>query len=215
MPGAYFPIEHPTEPCPDRGLNVVNTPEDTIDRLHEIIAGLADDSRFGEAPYYRYGEKWFDTNEGLPPQVRWMPISLSLEQRAQLAVQEVTDPCQPLGSIATLVQVVRGKVWGKNESEVLAHFRLILLAIECMMGKDNPDGISQFGYIGVTGQWDQITDLNIHGRSITFEWTLRNNIPEHALPPVLPDEYDSQIVTPTGPASNEVIAVDKYELPED
>lgn len=211
MSEAYFPISPPPVPP----SYPVNTPEDTIDRLHEIIAGLADEPRYAQAPYYRYGGEWFETNEGLPPQVRWMPLTLSLEQRAQLSVQEITDPNQPLGSIATLVQVVRGKVWGKDESEVLAHFRLILLAIECMMGKDNPDGISQFGYIGTTGEWDQITDRTIHGRSITFEWTLRNNIPEHALPPVLPAEYDSQIVTPTGPSSNEVIAVDKYELPED
>lgn len=159
------------------------TPKDIIDDLFVKVNNLVSSSSpidRSTEPYYVYGRKQFETNEGIYPQVRVRPQNWTLEPRNQ-GTNINPDILYVSGSVATMRVNMLFSIWGEDEEEVLKEFRLILMGIRQQLGVQNPSLISQGSYEGLLGNWNEVTDINQSGNSMTFNWTVRLNIPEYGV----------------------------------
>lgn len=148
-----------------------------IQDIHNQLSASSGDSSRASAPYFRYGNDTYDTNEGSPPQVRWRKLGgrLSLPQKGG---GKATDDVTSSGSIATFQQDVECRVWGSTETEAINEFIALTQAMERSRTASS-QGITQPSVVdNVEFQWLEVEgDRGVRGHALEFQYSLLINVP--------------------------------------
>jgi len=148
---------------------------DFIDEVHLEMVSISGDSGRNQSPFYVFGEKVFDTNEGVPLQVRWRKTTweaLPPEQKQSVNIS---------GSVATFVQAVECSIWGTDYDQTVDEFNLIAKAIDQIKGSaQNVTGLNQEGFYQnqVSGEWFDASAHDTKGERLTFAYAVKLNMPE-------------------------------------
>jgi hypothetical protein len=156
---------------------MTNKIETFIDALMVEVAGVSGDSSKSTSPYYRYGMKWFDTEGGVPPQIRFQPQSFQLTRLQQ----NQTSNNISYGSNGIIEQNVQCTIWGSTESQVWDELHYLLQAYTNIKSAgDNPLNVTQESLLEeLTGDWVDTSAKSIKGEMITFNFRVRFNVPSN------------------------------------
>lgn len=141
--------------------------KDVIQAVMDEVVVVSGDTGRNQAPYFRYGHRWYATNEGRPPQVRWRATSF-----ATLRSNCPKDPFEP----ASLDFVVEGLIWGSDEQECIDHYACIAKAIQnvgkskAIMPAAQPPIIAGDQAPGITGEFQNVQDRAADGCLLSLEW---------------------------------------------
>jgi hypothetical protein len=140
---------------------------DFVDQIMSAAVDLSGDAARDQAPYYRFGEKWFETNEERPRQVRWQKLEFT------------TTPSQNItGSLGTFSQTLQCSIWGNDVDECLEDFQLITKAIN-KIKSSNVTGLNQTPIIqqGSSGFWADISARTVYGEKLYFNYDVSLSLP--------------------------------------
>lgn len=148
-----------------------------IDALMVEVAGVSGNSAKSTSPYYKYGMKWFDTEGGIPPQIRFQPNSFNLTRLQQ----NQTSGSISYGSQGIIEQDIQCTIWGADEAAVWTELSYFLTAhTNIKNAGDNPLNITQESLKdNFSGRWIDTGNKSIQGDMITFDFTIRFNIPSN------------------------------------
>jgi hypothetical protein len=127
------------------------------------------------SPYYRYGQKWFDTNEENPPQIRIRPTSGIINRKEKIASSGVS------GSLGTLQQSIEIKIWGQDEQEVFQELGYLIKGIDYVRGTKNNQSISQPSIIETSTDWANTSARNSFGEMMLLNYEVKINIDDPTL----------------------------------
>jgi hypothetical protein len=150
------------------------------------VANISSDPNRALEPYYKYGSRHFNTNEGVPPQVRIKKGNFSISQPIIRGGPTTYNTASTnSGSLGTIEQVLQFKVWGENEAQVLTECNLICQSITKIKAQNSQNVSQPPIQDNMVGQWFDIVDHDIMGEVGTFEYTVFVNIPERTTDIVL------------------------------
>jgi len=148
-----------------------------IDEIHSELAELSNSPARATSPYYRYGEVTYDTNEGVPPQVRWRKSNGTFGPKLKGGGKQINDELASSGSIANFQQNLQCKVWGEDEESTLSEFFGLCQAIE-KVRSNNSQLVTQPTVIERTFNWLELSgDNGILGCAIEFDYEIYVNLP--------------------------------------
>lgn len=134
----------------------------------DAIAGNIDRT---SKPYYAYGQRFFQTNEGTPPQIRIRPTSFTTTQREKLSSYGTT------GSQLTINQNIEVSIWGSTEQEVLNELSLFTKGIDRIKGTTNSEGINQpCVFETIDGEWVDTSSKNSQGEMMLLNYIVKINL---------------------------------------
>jgi hypothetical protein len=156
--------------------------ENVANQILSGVATISGDSNRRTAPYYRYGQKWFQTQEGKPPQVRIQVGQASLSAPLVRGGTTTYDSTVNLsGSIGTINQDLEFTIWGNDEAEVLQEFNYLCQGIN-LIKANNPENVGQPGLQENLSNisWVDTSARDIKGEMISFTYPVNINIPERS-----------------------------------
>lgn len=151
--------------------------ETFIDAVMAEVADISTDTSKAQAPYYQYGMKYFDTQGGTPPQIRFQPSSFSLTRLQQ----NQTSGSIAFGSNGVIEQMVECTIWGASETSVWTELKYFLKAYSNIKNAaDNPLNITQESLIdNINGRLVDTGAKSIQGEMLTFDFMVRFNVPDN------------------------------------
>jgi hypothetical protein len=130
-------------------------------------------SRRTSEEYYKYGQKYFHTNEGQPPQIRVRPTSFNLKTPEKIGTNTVT------GSLSSIYQNVEITIWGQDEDQCFSELSLLTAGINYIKGTLNSEVISQPPAVEViNGEWSNTSNHLNKGEMLNLNYRVKINLKE-------------------------------------
>lgn len=151
-------------------------------QIMSSAASVSGDSNRAAEPYYRYGSKWYEANDSVYPQVRIRKLGFGVSDPMLKGGPTSYDSTVSLsGSIGTIDQDIEVMIWGEDELQVLTEFKFFCLGVNEIKNA-NVEGIGQLALPEsiTNGQWVDDSARVTLGEAITFQYTIKANIPERA-----------------------------------
>jgi hypothetical protein len=154
--------------------------ENLCNQFMSGVATITGDSNRATFPYYRYGYKFYSTNESTPPQIRIKKtLAAASEPMIRGGIPSYDSTTNLSGSIGTWDVDLEISVWARDEEELFNEIKYFGQAIN-LVKQNNVEGITQ-PPIQETFRNLTFIDVSSHddlGELATFNYTVKVNIAE-------------------------------------
>ena len=141
-----------------------------FDQIFSASNNLNSTPNRSSEPYYKYGQKYFNTFEANPPQIRLKPTSGIITRKEKNPTSTVS------ASLGTLEQDVEISIWGNTEDEVFQELAYLVDGIEYIRGTRNNESISQPSIFETSTQWVDTSAFNSYGEMLLLNYKVKLNI---------------------------------------
>lgn len=169
-------------------MSIFMTPKGIADAYINYITGTLigtgsiNYDTYASDQYYKYGNINFQTNEGVPPQIRIRPGRFTQEPTNKQTGYDVFDTFHS-GCLSTIVTTMDCSIWGETEEQCLTEFKHMATAMKnshyvlsASNDQDNPN-ITQPGYISIQGNIGSKSNHDDLGFLMNFQFQVKTNLP--------------------------------------
>ena len=137
-------------------------------KVLQTAADLSNNSHWATKPFYKYGPRWFSTNEGRAPQVRVKPTGFNNLVNADRQTRLNTP-----GSVTTTLQNFDITIWGRTEQECTYIYTTLVAAIEkCRFNAEHYEYFHT-NVQEMAGDWGDNEDVVNSGYLFQFTYSIK------------------------------------------